>query len=299
MAATHLKANIRILPSLKDNYRNMKKTGSLFILFCLAAMACSAQFYYKDIISNKQLLSDMAAYKQNKVKTINIKSFEDDGSPSEGFTCQKKFSKDYRKVTLFTSSAISGASLQTSFFDDKGLLTKTYDSSEISVTTNFYSYDYMDRIHSIISSIRSQDDDFTNEIREEHIYQYNETGQAEKMIRVKNLTDSTTILFALDENDNVGIEKDTKSGTKFYYYYDAKRRITDIVQENDFKTRLLPDYIFEYNNSAGLLSQMTTTEEGGNYYYIWKYSYENGLRVKEKCFNKEKRLMGTIEYEYK
>ncbi len=44
---------------------------------------------------------------------------------------------------------------------------------------------------------------------------------------------------------------------------------------------------------------MTTTEEGGSYYYIWKYTYDNGLRLKEKCFSKEKRLMGTIEYEYK
>ena len=71
------------------------------------------------------------------------------------------------------------------------------------------------------------------------------------------------------------------------------------MQENDFKTRMMPDYLFEYNHSAGYLTQMTTTEEGGNYYYIWKYNYENGLRVREKCFNKEKKLMGSIEYEYK
>lgn len=266
----------------------MKKNGMLLLLFCVAGFTGTAQFYYKDILSNKQLLADMAAYKQNRIKTINIKSFEDDGSPSEGFNCEKKFTKDYAKATLFTRSQISGASLLTSTFNDKGLLIKTYDSSEISVTTNLYNYDYMDRIHSIVSSVRSQDDDFTNEIREEHIYHYNETGQAEKMIRVKNFTDSTPILFALDENDNVGIEKDTRSGTKYYYYYDAKRRITDIVQENDFKKGLVPDYLFEYNNSAGLLSQMTTTEEGGNYYYVWKYTYDNGLRLKEKCFNKEK-----------
>ncbi len=277
----------------------MKKTLVLSLLCSVAAFQLSAQYYYKDILSNKQLLADMAAYKQNNVKTINIKSFEGDGSESEGFFCQKKFTKDYSKATLFTRSNISGASLLTSTFNDIGKLTKTYDSSEISVTTNLYAYDFMDRIHSITSTVRSQDDDFKNEIREEHIYFYNETGQAEKMIRVKNFTDSTTILFALDENDNVGIEKDTKSGTKYYYYYDAKRRLTDIVQENDFKTRMMPDYLFEYNHSAGHLTQMTTTEEGGNYYYIWKYNYENGLRVREKCFNKEKKLMGSIEYEYK
>jgi hypothetical protein len=44
---------------------------------------------------------------------------------------------------------------------------------------------------------------------------------------------------------------------------------------------------------------MINTEEGGSYYFIWKYLYENELRVKEKCYSKEKRLMGTIEYEYK
>jgi hypothetical protein len=119
------------------------------------------------------------------------------------------------------------------------------------------------------------------------------------MIRVKNHTDSTVILFALDEVGNVAIEKDTKSGTKYYYYYDAKKRITDIVQANDLKTGLVPDYIFEYNNSAGLLSQMTTTEEGGNYYFVWKYTYDNGLRIKERCYSKERRLMGSVEYEYK
>jgi hypothetical protein len=277
----------------------MKKNVALLLMIHMVSLSATAQYYYKDIISNRQLLADMAAYKQHKVKLINIKSIEEDGMESEGFFCQKKFSKEYTKATLFTRSDISGASLLTSTFNDKGLLTKTYDSSQISVTTNLYSYDFMDRIHSIVSSIRSRDDDFTNEISEEHIWQYNETGQAEKMVRVKNLKDTTVILFALDENDNVGIEKDTRSGTKYYYYYDAKRRITDIVQENDFKTRMLPDYIFEYNNSAGQLSQMTTTEEGGNYYYIWKYTYDNGLRIKERCFSKEKRLMGSIEYEYK
>jgi len=277
----------------------MKKTGTLFLIVFILSLSTKAQFYYKDILSNKQLLADMSAYKQNKVKIINIKSIEADGTDSEGFVCQKKFTKDYKKASLFTRSQISGASMLSSSFNKNEKLVQTYDSSDISITTNQYTYDFMDRIHSIVSSIRSKDDDFTNEIREEHIWFYNETGQAEKMIRVKNYKDSTNILFALDENDNVGIEKDTRSGTKFYYYYDSKRRITDIVQENDFKKGIVPEYVFQYNNSSGLLSQMTTTEEGGNDYFVWKYTYDNGLRVREKCFNKEKRLMGSIEYEYK
>ncbi len=277
----------------------MKKIGLLLFLFCAIGLVSPAQYYYKDILSNNQLMTDMTAYKLNKVKVINIKSFEDDGSPSEGFFCQKRFSKDYGKAELFTRSNISGASLLTSTFNNKGQLLRTHDSSIISVTTNVYSYDASGRISSILSTVRSQDDDFTNEIVEEHIYSYNDQDKPLQMIRVKNRKDSTVILFAPDEQGNVGIEKDTKTGTKFFYYYDAKKRITDIVQANDLKTGLVPDYIFEYNNSAGLLSQMTTTEEGGNYYFVWKYTYDNGLRVKEKCYSKERRLMGSIEYEYK
>ena len=245
------------------------------------------------------MMADMAAYKNNKIKTIIIKSFEDDGSPSDGFFCQKKFSRDYNKSELFTRSNISGPSLLLSNFNNKGLLVKTHDSSDIAISTSQYFYDAEGRIISIFSTVRSQDDEFTNEITEEHIYSYNADNQPLQMIRVKNRKDSTVILFALDEQNNVAIEKDTKSGTKYYYYYDAKKRNTDIVQANDFKTGLMPDYVFEYNNSAGLLSQMTATEEGVNNYYVWKYTYDNGLRVKEKCFNKERRLMGSVEYEYK
>ena len=277
----------------------MKKTVVLLMSICLLALAASAQYYYKDILSNKQLLADLAAYKQNKIKTINIKSFEDDGSPSEGFFCQKKFSKDYTKSELFTRSNISAASMLTSTFNNKGQLIKTYDSSTIAVNLNVYNYDDNSRLASIISMVRSNDDDFTNEITEQHIYSYNEQNLPLQMIRVKNGTDSTIILFALDEQNNIAIEKDTKSGTKYYYYYDAKKRLTDIVQANDFKTGLLPDYLFEYNNSAGLVSQMTSTEEGRNNYYVWKYTYEDGLRVREKCFTKERKLMGSVEYEYK
>ncbi|MEP7164052.1 MAG: hypothetical protein ABI741_05115 [Ferruginibacter sp.] len=276
----------------------MKKISTTAFLVLLYACSARAQFYYKDIISNNQLLKEMALYKENKVRTVVIKSFEDDGSESDGFLCEKTLSKDYKKTELFTRSNVSGASLFTSWFNNKGQLIRTNDSSVISVTVNNYSYDGQDRIKSILSSVRSFDDDFVNEILEEHIYIYNEKNVPEKMIRVKNKYDSTTIQFLPDEKNNIGIEKDTKNGSKYYYYYDDRSRLTDIAHSNEFKPAVSADYLFEYN-SANLLTQMTTTEEGGSYYYIWKYNYSNGLRSTEKCYSKEKRLMGTIEYEYK
>ena len=275
----------------------MKKFFTTVLSLLAIGLSVEAQFYYRDIISNKQLLAEMAIYRENKVRSIKIKSFEDDGSESDGFFCEKTISKDYRKTELFTRSNISGISLFISLFNDKGQLISTSDSSEIAVSVNKYSYDNEGRIVSILSVIKSSDDDFTNEIQEEHIYVYNSNNLPEKMIRVKNKYDSITIYFGLDENNNLGIEKDSKNGSKYYYYYDNKNRLTDIVHSNDATTKLLPDYLFEYNN-AGQLVQMTNTEEGGSNYFVWKYSYDNGLRNREKCYSKERKLMGSIEYEY-
>ena len=275
----------------------MKKFFTTVLSLLAIGLSVEAQFYYRDIISNKQLLAEMAIYRENKVRSIKIKSFEDDGSESDGFFCEKTISKDYRKTELFTRSNISGISLFISLFNDKGQLISTSDSSEIAVSVNKYSYDNEGRIVSILSIIKSSDDDFTNEIQEEHIYVYNSNNLPEKMIRVKNKYDSITIYFGLDENNNLGIEKDSKSGSKYYYYYDSKNRLTDIVHSNDATTKMLPDYLFEYNN-AGQLVQMTNTEEGGSNYFVWKYSYDNGLRNREKCYSKERKLMGSIEYEY-
>jgi len=275
----------------------MKKILTFFLFLFTAIFNVHAQYYYRDIISNRQLHAEMAQYRENKVRLIKIRSFEDDGTESDGFFCEKKISRDYRKTELFTRSNISGISLLTSLFNEKGQLVSTSDSSELAVSINRYTYDNEGRIISILSIIRSSDDDFTSEIREEHLYYYGNGSIPEKMIRVKNLSDSTNILFGLDEHNNLGIEKDSRNGSKYYYYYDSKNRLTDIVHDNEHTTKLIPDYLFEYN-STGQLLQMTNTEEGGSNYFVWKYSYENGLRSKEKCYSKERKLMGSIEYIY-
>jgi hypothetical protein len=273
----------------------LKKTAFCILLVSISTMA-NAQYFYKDIVSNNQLAADMKAYKENKIRKVTLKSFEDNGVESEGFFCEKKISRNYKKSELFTRADIAPASLFTSTFDDNGKLISTNDSSSFSVTEIRYSYDDKQRISSIVSTVRAIEE-FENSFTEEHLYSY-ENNMPKKMVRVKNGKDSTDILFTTDENGNITLEKDTKNGTKFYYYYDNLNRLTDIVQANEFIKNLKPDYIFEYNN-AGQVIQMTAVEEGSSNYFIWKYNYENGLRLRERCFTNERRLMGRIEYEYK
>lgn len=273
-------------------------TGYWITGILVTGFSTNAQYYYKDMVSNKQLLDEMARLKEQKLRSVSIKSFDDDGSLSDGFFCEKNISRNYGTVETLTKSNVTGATWFTSLFNKNGQLLKTTDSSQIAVSTVVYDYDEKNRIKSIRSGQRSSDDDFTNEMMEEHIYQYTDGGTLQKMIRVKNYRDSSQILFSLDDKNNISIEKDTKSGKSYYYYYDNKNRLTDVVHFNQFNEKMLPDYIFEYNG-AGQVAQMTTTEEGGSYYYIWKYTYENELRTGERCFSKEKRLMGSIQYEYK
>ena len=276
----------------------MFKTIPLFILLISGFASADAQYYYKDLVSNKRLLADMDFYRENKIRTVTARSFDDDGTESEGFFCEKKISRDYKKMSLFTRADIAAASELNSEFDDDGKLVHTNDSSALSVTDIRYSYDSKKRIHSIFSVIRSRDDDFSNDISEEHIYAYNAAGKPEKMFLIKNGKDTAEIDFAGDEKGNITIEKNTRNGAKYYYYYDGKNRLTDIVRGTDSEKRLKPDYIFEYN-SAGDISQMTSVEEGSSNYFIWKYIYDNGLRIKDRCYSDERKLMGSIEYEYK
>ncbi|MEO5892244.1 MAG: hypothetical protein ABIQ31_18500 [Ferruginibacter sp.] len=258
-----------------------------------------AQYYYKDIISNKQVLSERTALKEQKIRNILVHSFEGNGEASPGFFCEKKISKDYRRVETYTKSNITGKSLLTAYYNEKDQLVQSTDSSELSITTSVYQYNEMGNVTTITSTSHSNDDDFATRLAEEHRYIYDAKNRPVKMTRTRNQKDSAIINFTLDDNGNVIDENDSgKNGKHYYYYYNDKNKLTDIVKFNVVKDKLLPDFLFEYN-SAGQVTKMVAVEEGANSdYYTWKYVYNDGLRIIEKCFSKENTLLGYFEYEY-
>lgn len=273
----------------------------------------AAQFYYKDIVINKQLMAEMAVLKEQKIHTIRVKSFDREDEPSEGFFCEKKLKKDYSQFETVTRSYATPASVLTSYFNNKGLLVQSVDSTEISVSYVNYGYDEKGNLVSIGSGSRSADDDYSVDASETHLYYYNSNNQPVKLVKVKNNKDSIVIELILDEKGNVAEEKDTKTGKSYYYYYDAKNRLTDVVYFNTSLRKLLPVMMFEYNTLNQPI-QMITAEEGSIFYYTWKYTYENGLKVREKCYYNKKgdplireggyapggrNLQGIIEYEYR
>jgi hypothetical protein len=296
----------------------LKKKRMRYLLFTVLlpffGQQAMAQYYYKDIVINKQLMAEMALLKAQKIHTIKVKSFDREDEPSIGFYCEKKINKNFSKFETVTKSYATPGSILTSYFNGNGQLEESIDSTEISVGYSRYGYDHNGNLVSIESGSRSSDEDYAVDANETHRYYYNNQNQLQKLVKLKNNKDSVVILFVLDEKGNVIEERNTVTKQSYYYYYDAKNRLTDIVYFNNSLRKLLPVTMFEYNG-LNQITQMVTAEEGSLFYYTWKYTYENGLKLREKCYYNKKgdplireggggyagprNLQGIIEYTYK
>lgn len=281
--------------------RNIRiQAAALLVMGFTSALSVKAQYYYKDIINNNDVMTELARLKEQKVRTVKVISMESNGMESEGFFCEKKLNRSYTEMEVNTSTSTSYANTFTSLFGKDGLLNETIDSSEVSATHTYYTYDNQQRL-TRINSITHFAEDEDNEMditSEDHIYEYNAGKAPSKMTLIKNRKDTIYILFQADESGNVAIEKNSRTAEIYYYYYDSKNRLTDIVHGYATNKKLVPDFKFEYNN-AGLLVQMIASEKEGAYFFTWKYNYEGPLRIRERCYSKEGSLMGSAEYEYK
>lgn len=269
------------------------------LLFC-ANQNALAQYFYKDIWTNQQLTKEFSILKNENIRTVAVKSFEDDGEPSKEFFCERKIDRNFTKSEMVSRSYITQQSLLVSYYNDRGWIIKTVDSSETSLSSSNYEYDNKGRILKITNLTKANDEN--TGITEIHKYFYNAGGKLEKMLRQKNNVAVSAINFTADDKGNIIDEEEIingKKGKKYFYYYDDKNRITDVVHYNERAKRLLPDYMYEYN-PTGQIKQMISTEDGVNNYFIWQYSYnDQRLRESEKCYSKERRLLGSILYQYK
>ncbi len=292
------------LKQSKFSYRMIKKSLIFCLAFllttCMFSIYANAQYYYRDIWNNQQLLKEFNILKSDNLKAIKIKSFEDDDQPSEGFLCEKKFNKNYTQSQMISKSNVTGQSLFVSDYNTSGQLIKTTDNTPTTTNVTEYEYEQNGQLKTIRIATKADDD--SENITETHEYFYDEKGRPLKMIRKKNNVFVSTINFVSDTNGNIteeNVDGGNAADKKYFYYYDSKNRLTDVVHYNERAKRLLPNYMYEYN-SLNLPKQMISTEEGDSNYFIWKYTYnDKNLRETEKCFTKERRLLGTIEYDYK
>lgn len=275
----------------------MTKTLVFTLLVCLLAHTAHSQHYYNDIVMTGDIIKKRALYQQNKVKAVRMTSFDNNNQPIEGFGGSQTVSNNFATITTETTTSLSGKDETTHYFNDKGQLTQSIDTSDGNKVIIQYTYDANNLITGILSLSLSPGGYST---REQHLWYYKD-GKPDKMLKIKNGTDTTIVNFKLDEKGNVAEERSVHAGTEqptVYYYYDDKNRLTDVVRYNNRAKRLLPDYMFEYD-ADGRMSTMLVTTEGGADYQKWYYRYnDKGLKQKDECYAKNKMLIGKVEYEY-
>lgn len=279
-------------------YPFVKKLVLIFITGIFFQSGFS-QYYYRDIILPAQSTGQQQLYKKNRVQRVNLLSFEANGAPSENFNCEIRPNNSFTQIKTITISGAAGNSSLTAYYNFKGQVYKSVDSTGETVSVYEYAFDSTGQLltaSNIVTGITDK-----SKQTEAHIWAYNMQGLPASMLYIKNGRDTTTIKFLSDEKGNI-IEEESWwkniSKGKTYYYYDSLNRLTDIVRYNEKIQKLMPDYIFEYNDN-GQLVQMINTQQGGSDYLIWKYLYdEKGLRTEERCYNKQKKLLGRIEYTY-
>ncbi|MHA4846572.1 hypothetical protein ACX0G7_20525 [Flavitalea antarctica] len=275
----------------------MKPICFLFLLFIIAFSA-SGQFYYKDIIATKDLMKKHQDYRKNSVKAVDYSSFDANNQPIEGFACQQVVSPDFSYIKTVTKTSLSGTSESTSWYNQKGQLIRSVDTADGNKINTEYAYDAANQLASITSISLSPGQTAS---KEQHLWFYNQQGKPTHALKIKNGVDTTYISFILDEKGNVAEEKSVRKNQPLptiYYYYDEDNLLTDIVRYNNRAKKLLPDYIFEYEDKH--LATMLVSEEGTGDYQKWYYSYDdNGLKLQDACYSKSKTLIGRVEYAYK
>lgn len=278
----------------------MKKT----ILLALGMLAIAgrgfSQYYFQDIYNTDQTTATMALLKANKVKVQKVQTLDANLEMDKDFRCERSLSPTYHQMRSQTQSISTGYSATVSSFTAKGQLTKTVDSSAASITITLYRYTGEGRLQYVSSTSTARDSKMRFD--ETRSYSYDSLGHLQQMIQKKgNGGDSALVSFKTDSSGHVIEELEQRRGTpakRTYYNYDKAGRLTDVYRYQPSKKRMLPDYIFEYNDQGQLL-KMTTVNAQTSTYTIWQYEYQpNGLPLKETCYGKGKELLGMVKYDY-
>ncbi|HEX4852391.1 MAG TPA: hypothetical protein VFV08_16355, partial [Puia sp.] len=195
--------------------------GLIGLLFALISTPLFAQYYYKDIVLTRQAMENWKNFKDNQVKQILLHSFEGNGQPTEGFDVRQEMANDFSSITTISkATTISHNSTLTSFYDSKGYLQKTIDTSDTYQSETFYEYDPGGRIISITN--HSTETDNKAENSEKHIWKYDQAGRITGMLKIKQNIDTTEIQFVKDEKGNIIEEKPVRNkiaSPSTYYYY--------------------------------------------------------------------------------
>ncbi len=271
----------------------------LFSLLCVAFSASlTGQYYYNDILSNRDANSRFQLLRKYRITRITAASFEADNTPTEGFSLTETVSLDGKKSTLQTAD-ISGQTSETKRQYEFNRIRRSQSYSHGIENDVQYQYTSDGKLQTI--RFITTDTALHTTQTEQHDWHYDTKGQPDFAWIIKNNSDSTFLQLVRDANDHIVEEhwmrKKMETGA-YYYYYDSAGRVTDIVRYNNRLKKLLPDFLYEYD-ADGRVASMTQVFSSNSSYIVWKYRYNpKGLKQEESGFDKQKNFLGKMVYTY-
>jgi hypothetical protein len=283
---------------LMMNQRIIMQKSIAVLTFLFIFCAAKAQYYYNDIVDLKASNNIYLNLKKNNIREVSATSIESDNTPTQGFVFSKIIKNNGALVVTHTEMEVGGVSDDYDTYAND-LLVRSSDSADKVLTTVEYTYDNEGKI----LQVQTQTDDTTMNVHSTELHKWFYNGNTpDSMIKIKDKTDSTIIRFKKDEDQHIAEELWTKRGRvieHYYYYYNDKGQLTDIVRFNNKAQQMLPDFLFQYNDN-GLISMLTQIPQGSSDYVIWQYVYDGrGLKIKDVLFNKHNELLGTVNYTYR
>jgi YD repeat-containing protein len=277
------------------------KATFLFLLLLTAVLAKS-QYYYTDILGTKEINKQIAAYNGNSVKTVTATGTDKNGVRATDFSEYHEVRDNGMALRIVNITGFA-KTVTLYKFDKAGRVISVFDSTSAVQNTSSYEYDASGKLIRVQNKVTDSSGNFNQ--TETHTWLYNRTDSPEKMLRSfdgQNSKDSMEVQFIIDESGNVSEEKTFKKNKEasfLYYYYDDKNQLTDIVRYNTKAKKLMPDVMFEYDDTGNIIQKITTTSSQHLGYFIWRYIFnDKGLKTKEALFNSQKELTGKIEYGY-
>lgn len=267
----------------------------ILLLTILSVNSVFSQYYYNDIVALHQSGKQYAALMSAGVKQVSATSFEGN-QPVDNFKLNQSISPGGKSITITSNDPATGSLLTINTYNNSRL-SQTRDSSTNVLSVTKYNYNADGSLNTITAT---SDDAFMNSHSvETHQWTYS-NNLPQKMLRIKDKNDTTYVSFTYDAG-NVAQETWTRKGKiaeTFYYYYNSKNQLTDVVRFNIRVRKMLPDFLYEYDDT-GRIAQMMQVPNGSSDYIVWKYAYNtNGLKERELLYNKQQQLVGRVEYKY-
>src|ERR1700721_541076 len=167
----------------------MKQLVGFFLLITLFLLTrvCNAQYYYKDLVVNRENTANWRSYKDNHVKAVTLSSLETDGKPTEGFEGDQQVSADELHVTTHSKSPGTGDSWIFADYSPRGQgLIRNLDTSDTYENMSIYQYDDQGQLISISDTSTETDNHLTDV--EQHIWTYDPAhpDNPQSILKIRN-----------------------------------------------------------------------------------------------------------------